>query len=142
MQSRRRERVRCFKCLKYRQLKRNTESPISDHLSINMSLSPRHQGGADRLGLNHASIELSERYRQHSSHSSPDATDVRAARLKRIGAEPGAGKTEETRAGWGSDGECFEVKKRKILLSRLLTISSSAAPHHPKCINRPDEYVC
>lgn len=83
------------------------------HLSINISLSLRHQGGADRLGLNHASIVLSEGYRQHSSHSSTDATDVRPARLKCIGPEPGAGKTEEIRADWGTDGECFEVKKEK-----------------------------
>lgn len=66
------------------------------HLSINISLNPKHQGGADWLGANHASIALSEWYRQHSSHSSTDATDVRPARLKCSGAEPGAAKPRKS----------------------------------------------
>lgn len=66
------------------------------HLSINISLNPKHQGGADCLGANHASIVLSEWYRQHSSRSSGDATVVRPARLKCSGAEPGAAKPRKS----------------------------------------------
>ncbi len=76
-----------FHCRDFKHLK---------HLSINISLNPKHQGGADCLGANHASIVLSEWHRQHSSHSSTDATDVRPARLKCSGAEPGAAKPRKS----------------------------------------------
>lgn len=71
---------------------------------------PSIRGGADRLGANHASITLSEWYREHSSHSTTDATDVRPARSQCSGAEPGAAKTKDIRADWGTDSECFEVR--------------------------------
>ena len=65
------------------------------HLSINISLNPKHQGG-DCLGAYHASIAPSEWYRQHSSHSSTDATDVRPARLECSRAEPSAAKPRKS----------------------------------------------
>lgn len=71
-------------------------------LSRNTGLVSQHQGGADRLSANPSCVSLSEWYRRQSSHSSTDATDVRPARLKCNGAEPGAAmlwKSELTEPG-------------------------------------------
>lgn len=102
-------------------------------LSINISLNPKHQGGADRPGANHASAALSEWYRRQSSHSSTDATDVRPARLKCSGAEPGEAKPWKSELTGALTKRTFWGEKYCFLV---------CCSHHPKCINRADEYPC
>lgn len=105
-------------------------------LSENIGLISRHWLGARRRlsAKSPRCAPLSERCRRHSSHSSTDAADVRAARpwMQRSRTCRG-GRAVEIRADWGSGMRRFWGEKYSFLLG---------CQHHPKCINRADEYPC